>query len=721
MSVYRDLPNETYKVEQVVINQQKLSIDDKYITDYDIILIESGTGTGKTKEIAKKSKLLVKTDNTTEEIKLDDKEFNVILSIVNLITLSLEQIDTFYEESNIKLSNYQDVNFSTFNNDNLVICINSLQKILNLKDSYFKNVVLYIDEVNNLHETMTHNKTLDKNLNIIYTCLMKLIKNCKKIIFTDATINQNCFNLLSSRKTNNKTIFIRNTNKKYEGIEAIRYNDKNEFYNKLKEHIKNKDYFLFGCDVCSILTTYFNDLANEFPDMKKDFILITSETNYRIKNASIQFKDKFVFYSPSITTGVNFLYKKRKQTQFLYITGESVNPIGAYQMASRTRNIRELIYFCEEIKPQKMRYESIEDVENKYEKMIEVNDKVLRLSQSINIDEESEIIKNSFFKMFCYNEFITNIFYTGYLKHFENILTKNGFKLKEVGVHSDLDVKIKVAHTKLRQEVKDDLIYEFGRQNCDNFKDENKEIKLNVEVNEDLYLKRCEILGLVKFVDNKTVLEYDEVKKYQMLIQEDKALNNYFNFLKLVRTDEYISNKLYENNIKCQKIKNLQNSYTKVNLLRTYEKNYKIERFNFEEDKIDLSNPITNELQELISTTFRLKNQTLKTKKDVNSLYIKMIENLCGDIDIVVRTRKGRNKVKHYNINETVFIALIELQQIKDPYLTNFNIELIKKYYKGFKEIQHKPLKITHYGINDDINDGEEEYNKYIFSKQGKQ
>ena len=80
-----------------------------------------------------------------------------ILSIVNLISLACEQVSTFKEEGTIKLNNYQKVDFKKFKNENLVICINSLEKIFKLDDEYFSNTILYIDEVNNLIETLTHN------------------------------------------------------------------------------------------------------------------------------------------------------------------------------------------------------------------------------------------------------------------------------------------------------------------------------------------------------------------------------------------------------------------------------------------------------------------------------------------------------------------------------------------------------------------------------------
>ena len=54
------------------------------------------------------------------------------------------------------------------------------------------------------------------------------------------------------------------------------------------------------------------------------------------------------------------------QTQFIYISGQSVNPIGIYQMASRTRNTKELIYHLEDIAPQKMKYQNQKELETKY-------------------------------------------------------------------------------------------------------------------------------------------------------------------------------------------------------------------------------------------------------------------------------------------------------------------------------------------------------------------
>ena len=72
-----------------------------------------------------------------------------------------------------------------------------------------------MDELNDLINAMTHNDRLDKHLNSIYTYLIKLIKNCKTIIISDATINQNSLNFLSSRKQDRR-LLINNIIKKFE-------------------------------------------------------------------------------------------------------------------------------------------------------------------------------------------------------------------------------------------------------------------------------------------------------------------------------------------------------------------------------------------------------------------------------------------------------------------------------------------------------------------------
>ena len=694
-----NLPTETLDVKTKTINQKKVDIDLKYFLKNDIIIISSGTATGKTKDVAKKSK----------DILLHYPDCR-ILSIVNLISLACEQSSTFKEEGTIALNNYQKVDFKLFKNENLVICINSLEKILKLGDDYFSNTILYIDEVNNLIETLTHNKILDSSLNIIYACLIKLIKNAKKIIFTDATINQNTLNLLSSRTSNNKTILIKNVNQKYEGINAIKCNDANNFLQSLKDKIKNKEYFLFGCDICSKITSFYNDLINEFPEQKEDFILITSKTNFYLHDASSQFEDKYVFYSPSITTGVSFVNAEKSQTQFIYISGQSVNPIGIYQMASRTRNMKELIYHCEDIAPQKMKCQTQDELEIRYKKMVETNDKILRLSQSINKFDETEIVENTYFKLFCYNEFLADIFKTDFLQHFQNILINNGFNLKEFGEIKNLHYAIKRKHKILMEKIQDDEIKEYIKLVYDEeIEDDVKGTFLEIlrpKINLELFKKRDEILGL----ENK-----EQAMHYKIFLQDEHALTNLFNFQKLFKTEEFITNKVNQNYINCPSVKNLFNTCTKVNLLRLFEKVYNIDRLDLNFTNISMENNLTDDEINLITKVYRSTKSDLSTIENIIKSYINMLTHICGDIPIIISSQKGKKKLRVYEINKELLIDLLTLTKFKNPYLKTYDKELIKK-LSGIEADIRPPKQLE---TANEYKEVEEIYNTYLFGKFG--
>ena len=74
-------------------------------------------------------------------------------------------------------------------------------------------------------------------------------------------------------------------------------------------------------------------------------------------------KDKIIFYSPKITTGVDITCIKSSE-QFIYITGQSVSSISLLQMATRTRNMKRLNYYsC--ARSFESQYESFEDCRKK--------------------------------------------------------------------------------------------------------------------------------------------------------------------------------------------------------------------------------------------------------------------------------------------------------------------------------------------------------------------
>ena len=119
------------------------------------------------------------------------------------------------------------------------------------------------------------NKNLDNNIRLINNLLMKLIKNCYKLIISDALINDNVKNFLNISKSTKKTIFIKNTFQKFKDVKAIRYHDENEFLNQVKKDIELNNFFLFGSDSFkpnklskqAVCTPFNRDIFSE--EMKK--------------------------------------------------------------------------------------------------------------------------------------------------------------------------------------------------------------------------------------------------------------------------------------------------------------------------------------------------------------------------------------------------------------------------------------------------------------------
>ena len=95
--------------------------------------------------------------------------------------MATQQIETF-KTNDIELINYQKSNAYEIINNNSVICINSIIKLEKFKPEYFKNTIVYIDEINSLLGALTHNDALNGNIKTICNVLFNIISSCNKII-----------------------------------------------------------------------------------------------------------------------------------------------------------------------------------------------------------------------------------------------------------------------------------------------------------------------------------------------------------------------------------------------------------------------------------------------------------------------------------------------------------------------------------------------------------
>ena len=109
-----------------------------------------------------------------------------------------------------------------------------------------------------------------------------------------------------------------------------------------------------------------------------------------------------------------------------HIKGHTIQPSGAFQQATRTRNIKNL-YFYGETPNKKAIYNDIEEVKQTFKNNINTCKNLKTLCTYINEENEEDIVENSFFNLFCYQEYVKDIY--AYLIHLERRETTDGRNL----------------------------------------------------------------------------------------------------------------------------------------------------------------------------------------------------------------------------------------------------------------------------------------------------
>ena len=662
---------EKYKIYNPLVNEinsNKIVMNNKYLFDknysesqftydifknYNTIIIKSCTGTGKTTSVAnhisnyflESKKIINKKKTKTNKRKAfgNYKKYK-ILSIITRRSLTNQHIKTF-EDFGIKLVSYEDNNKRLYE-DNIVCCINSILIYKNYPPEFFKDCIVYIDEIASFIEGITHNDTINNNLREIFQILIRIIKNAHKIIVSDALINDNVFELLKLRP--NK-VYIENTFKKYEGINAIKINNEILFLNKLKMNCSNNEYFFFGCDSCRIVTDFYNECIKDATDKSK-YILITAKNSKVINNASEELKNKFVFYSPSITFGVDFSIDV-SQDVFIYITGNSLLPSGSFQQTTRTRNIKNLYYYCN-LEYKKEKFRDLEDVKDYYKDVNNASKNLNNMSLSV---EEDVIKEDLFFNLFTYNEYVKDTYNTNKKAHYENILIENGFILSEEGINKVISKETKKEMKENTISVDKGLLIEYLESNK---KKHNKYDFIN---------KNVELLKLPP----------DKILEYSEYVLDSHKLLQYMNAIRILKSDDYISNKIKELGESSYNIKSYNSVYHKIKLLRKLEsdnniKPLEVEFFN-DKKKFKDAVSVSEDFFKEISFIFRSSKRKPTNVRELGNLYRSMINNILSNNEIFIKTVK--DGYYYYKLNIEYIRNMIILNSYSNKNLINIHSE----------------------------------------------
>ena len=602
--------------------------------DYSTVIIKSTTGTGKTTAIA----------NSIGN--------NKIISIVSRISLGSQIISSF-GECNILIKDYQTEKYKS--GDNYNVCINSLLKV-EIDDDDLSETIIYIDEINSFVKHLMQLEGVD--IKRIFIHLLHLIKNCKLLILSDAVISDSVYELIKARDDN--IYFLENTFKKFKGVGAIRVLDEEFFKNKIEYRIKNDDYFLSAYDSKEIATKFYDDFISKYPQKIDSFLLITADHPFKITNASKQFLNKFVFYSPSITTAVDFSIDI-PQDVFVYIKGNTIDPSESFQQATRTRNIKQLFYYIDRENGEEQ-YNDLENCSQQFLTFTKTADLLNNVSCYIDDFDEIKISNSTFTKLYIYIQYVKDIYNTNKLKHFQLILEQNEFDLSEVGEKKKLETGFLLSEASKEKELEELKKY---------IDDPNNEIY-------ERFDKRVKVLNIP--------IESKYISIYSDLIVSQFKLDTFLDIIRFFKDERYLIKKVQIIKQKNYCVKWMSSIYNKILLYRQFESKYNldleynikkpdelIEPFELPKDELDL-------YKKLFRFTF-----TPKTKGDLFKLYICMIKHIAGN-EIIKTERKQVNKIRFntYTFNETYINDILELHKFVNPEKLGFD----KKYCSLLKTVE---------------------------------
>jgi len=640
-------------IQILPIDLQFLKFRSDVFDQNDTIIIRSCTGTGKTTHIAKQCFMHLESNSTLR-----------VLSLVSIRTLVGQHIKSF-KKSDINLVSYQDENFN-INTDHMVICVNSLWKLLhNQTDKQLSKYIVFIDEVNMFLEAVTHNNLLDDNLKMTYILLMRLIKHAHKVILTDALISDAVFTLTACRDNQTK-VFIDNKYLRFNGIEAIEMADENDFYDKVSDTTSRGRPYLFGSDSCASATKYYNKLKEVAKDPEQ-LILISSETNFNLTDAEKQLAGKQGIYTPSVVAGVDATFKD-PQDVFIYIKGNSIMPSGSFQQTCRTRNIKKLYYHaCDTVN--EPRYKSVQDVEELHRKSIITSNALITMCTAIDEYDNEILIENTFFKLYCYNEYVRDIYQTNKNLHYRQILLNNGFNVSKQGEFKKIDKETDADMQEIVDEVKTERWEDFIEilQKDDDTTQDLIDADHRDNVQDTLcksFKSRARALRLFPYDESR-------FEKYKQYIIDPHIFHDHNNIIDLIKDDNYINEQRLIETRDNMKVKAVHSKYAKINILRQIEKILNIDILALRsistamyDNKVNLS----DEMFDLYKLQFKSSKSKPKLYKDLVKLYIDGIKNLTRSIKLITSQRTTTRKpVTVYDIDYDVLNFHIDLNHFRNP------------------------------------------------------
>ena len=271
------------------------------------------------------------------------------------------------------------------------------------------------------------------------------------------------------------------------------------------------------------------------------------------------------------------------------------------------------------------------------------------------MDEELNevVVKNKFFDIFCFNEYLNNIYGLDKKKKFEEIMCDSGFKIK-----SDEKLNKKLDKNE-NERLKNKIIL-----------DDNEKVEEYIKKWNDRDNKKFEEIDKrVKLLGIENVKE-KEMYKYKDVIKDESGITKHLNTIKLLKSNEYLKSEMEERMKNTMKVKMLNDINSKILLIRKIEEENKIDFLDVEfkeEGVVVLSDKDYN----FIKKVFRSERKKPKNRNELKKLYVSMIKHLNGELVMGDKKDKiknsKRNQKKEYYLNTEKIKYYLELDKYNNP------------------------------------------------------
>lgn len=542
---------DTKNITRVEQNNRYLNIEE---IKNDTIIVKSDTGTGKTTSVCKM---------------LKDEEN--ILSIVSRCSLVNQHIISF-DKVNVKIVSYEAENI---HQENKICC--QIDSIVKINLSNIDKYCVYLDEVNSTINYLLNSSTLVNRRDKVFKTFSYIIKNCRKLIVSDADISDVVFEFIDNYRIHDNIIYVDNIFKNYNNIKAIHYNEVDEMIKKMSKIISSKNRgFVATFDSLKEMNRIYQSVFVK--DKENKFIKISSEDD--------DFKDtdwdgKYVFFTPKIIYGIDYVPVDDSVDVFVFSKGGSIDPIQIAQQATRCRKIKELHYNINThgFLP---KYDSYDECKTKILSNLEM---FIDKLEGIYLDDNLEytIRECIFNKLYLYSVYVNNIITSNYRYHFDRILEKKGFILSVVGGKEVKGLD--------KEKVKElDLLAAKERDNIIECIIENKPIEGREQLIKAINKRIYDILKLSDDEQYMKCIDYFDdfkfiLRRHKDVIFDSKRIQEHFKTCKLLFNDKLIFNTFSGINRKDFNIKHMDTTEAKIFMIVKLERLLTIDKYDI--DKLD--------------------------------------------------------------------------------------------------------------------------------------